>query len=693
MTNKLAYPGRIIFDHMPKTAGQAVNAWLMKELGSGCVTENLIGEHRDLIRSYGGSHSVISGHVHFLDPGLDPRYRYMTCLREPLDRALSWLFFVIKNHKQEQLPELWEAVHRFIGIDDEKLPSILKGHVNNPYVEHFSRILNTVSPSDEKKLSNALAAIELYDVWGLYEEMPAFLADASALIGIASPAAIERVNVTLSRPTVEHATPSLLNRLKDLNSLDIEFYRILRERWKNKPSDASNFSASSVTTWQPYNAAQAVKPVQKNEFSLPGFILISARREGGSKLTHGQLINLAVEFSLDFKVSDLSLVFHVLDKNASWVFGADINLLTAPLSQVLPGCHKFRYQFVADLPPGQYDIGFSFSDRNAGVKRELARYDKLLSFAVIASDNASAPGSVNLPTRFEYQQTSDSPVKLIENASGFIRVNGVLGTLQAGEFFNLPIQLGNTSNQPWVSTQYNPINFSYSWLDESGNVIVPGGDRTPLPVDRVLPLQTISSTMRVTAPLAAGRYTLLLVPVQEMQFWFNEKGFTPTAIELGIVMAGDLQYFPAADIRLLSKVGQRDGTDLVSTGKAGLLLYGPYAKLPAGRYVARFYGHCEADAKGGWVDACFGKGGTVLTKIELGDSFKPGVIAELPFEIAKPVDDLEVRLWMPAKATVRVESLSIEPYIEAKPSAVEALTSNPVAAKTEPKKPKKTKAH
>ena len=90
-----AYPGRLIFDHLPKTAGQAINAWLVAELGSGCVTPNLIGSHVDLIRKYGGLYSIISAHVHFDDgKGLDPRYQYMTLFREPalLHKAspLSW---------------------------------------------------------------------------------------------------------------------------------------------------------------------------------------------------------------------------------------------------------------------------------------------------------------------------------------------------------------------------------------------------------------------------------------------------------------------------------------------------------------------------------------------------------------------------------------------------------------------------
>ena len=94
MTNKVndlkkrVFPGRIIFDHLPKTAGMSINNWLFESLGE-VVIPNLIGQHSDLIRDYGGLYSVISGHIHFAaKEGLDPRYQYITCVRDPVERIV-----------------------------------------------------------------------------------------------------------------------------------------------------------------------------------------------------------------------------------------------------------------------------------------------------------------------------------------------------------------------------------------------------------------------------------------------------------------------------------------------------------------------------------------------------------------------------------------------------------------------------
>jgi len=85
-----AYPGRIIFDHIPKTAGMAVNSWLQRVLGQGCVSPNSICEHWEAIGKYGGILSIISAHIFFHDgDALDPRYDYVTILREPIDREIT----------------------------------------------------------------------------------------------------------------------------------------------------------------------------------------------------------------------------------------------------------------------------------------------------------------------------------------------------------------------------------------------------------------------------------------------------------------------------------------------------------------------------------------------------------------------------------------------------------------------------
>lgn len=246
------FSGRVIFDHLPKTAGQAVNAWLVSQLGCGCVSSNLIGVQREIIHQYGGIFPIISGHIHFDGDELNPLYLYLTCLREPLDRAISYIFFVIKNHTASQLGFHFEDVSRFIESDGIDLSNNLEGYLSNPYVSHFVQAGDSVALSEDTRLRKAMDVIQQYDVVGLYEEMPKFLASIAGLLGLSAPSPLPKVNVTKARPTIDQISPGLRQRLLKLNLLDLELYQWLRSHLKQKQA-ASKVILPAISNWIPYN--------------------------------------------------------------------------------------------------------------------------------------------------------------------------------------------------------------------------------------------------------------------------------------------------------------------------------------------------------------------------------------------------------------------------------------------------------
>lgn len=652
MGSPQVFAGRIIFDHLPKTAGQAVNAWLTKNLGNGCVTPNLIGRHRELIRRYGGEYSIISAHVGFQGNGLDPRYRYMTCFREPLDRAISWLFYVSANHEHKKC----EQAARFVASQGEEYNLELCNNISNIYVKHFADVTSIAPRRAEQRLSDALSVIEQYDVWGLFEEMPAFLADVATLLGLPAPGQIERVNLTPSRPTIDMISPLLRKNLEALNALDLESYRILRECWQQ-----GRIQRPTIEPPESLPRVQYTAQVSDWAFAEPEFTLLSVALEGGDTFSRGQVLRFELEFSVGEVVADLVIGVHVFDEDGRTAFGTNTTMLERPLLQVGRGTHVTRYYLVADLPEGQYTAGFAFIECCAEGNRELAWYDKLVTFRVSAQRLTQSVGYVSLPVEFDCHQTSDDVVSLVENAAGTLVADVMLGDVAVGEALDLPVRLENASVQTWVSLGFHPINISYHWLDMLGNPVVFDGERTPLPVREIRPGQTLSARMRVVAPSVPGQYRLVLVPVQEMSCWFDERGFTPGVLEVDVVTEGAALRYPGADVRLFSQAGRREGAAMVSMGQEGFLLFGPYVQMPAGQYIARLEGYCESSAVGVWMDVVRDKGSQVLARQEASEGANAGWIAELPFELAEQVSDLEVRVWVTAGACVRIEALRIEP--------------------------------
>lgn len=386
------FSGRVIFDHLPKTAGSAISAWLTKELGSGSVAFGTAGGlHSNLIRQYGGMFPVISAHMDFERRGLDPRYQYITILREPLDRSLSWFFFVHNNHDQYQLPGLWEAVERFLASEGQDIDPCLLGHISNQNVEHFSRALSSTPIERETRIADAISAIEQYDVWGLYEEMPAFLVEVAAMFRLPPPLQIEAVNVTKFRPAVKEVSPLLVEKLKELNDLDIEFYRLMKERWEKKRSEIAPVDLPKSSPWMPYN------PVRGRRFATSEILVLSTTLEGGNDFFIGDNLSFAVEFSLTRTVNDLMVGIALLDEYGRCALGTNTSMLGTPLLQVEEGAHAVSFRLPTNLPTGQYTASFAFVERRKDGEHEMAWYDDIVMFRVSSPRHTTNVGYVSLP--------------------------------------------------------------------------------------------------------------------------------------------------------------------------------------------------------------------------------------------------------------------------------------------------------
>lgn len=664
--NRTAFDGRVIFDHLPKTAGQAVNAWLVKSLGNGCVTPNLIGDHRDLIRRYGGDYSVISAHVHFAGSCLDPRYSYMTCFREPLDRAVSWLFFVLKNHDQSQLENFWDMADRFFVSNGQDLDEGFRSSISNCYVEHFVATSSSEIVGDEAKVAYALQVVENYDVWGLYEQMPEFLADVAALIGLPAPQTLERVNVTKERLGVSQINDQLRARLEALNSLDLQFYAELKRRYDQKMSSRTMGNTHGVSNWVPYEPVSLFD----REFLGTGVELIAFNSSIQDVVKKGEIVSVQIDLSLPDFVNELEIGIHVFDSEKRWAFGVNSSMLSKVMRNHPAGVHRFSYYFVADMPDGDYTVGFAAAEKAGGQPKELAWFDRLADLRVKSNRLSPGVGYLDIPVDFSAQPLSETPAVALVNTKGMLFPKAMLGACVASQSFRCVVDVLNDSDQAWSGLWRHPIYLSYRWLDAQGNVVVADGARTPLPKTQILPGESVLVEVSVIAPENPGEYRLMVLPVQEHVCWFDEHGFTPLFLDVSVKKPGEAISFADAYCAFYSQVGRRSLNALVSTGVAGCLFHGPYLVYPVGNYRAKVFGLSEVGANA-WVDVVADGGGVTLARKQLVDRNNGECIAEICFSLEQQINDLEIRLWVEALDRVSVDRVSIEPIDSAalKPEA------------------------
>ncbi len=117
------------------------------------------------------------------------------------------------------------------------------------------------------------------------------------------------------------------------------------------------------------------------------------------------------------------------------------------------------------------------------------------------------------------------------------------------------------------------------------------------------------------------------------------------------------------DLEVLPKqVGVVQTGELISTGQAGLLAYGPYLPLVAGDYHLIVHGTASKAATA-WVDMVGNKGTIEYLRIPISTvpEGSPGVIAEGWIRIAVPVNDIEVRIYVGANDVVRISGYELIP--------------------------------
>jgi glycosyltransferase involved in cell wall biosynthesis len=125
----------------------------------------------------------------------------------------------------------------------------------------------------------------------------------------------------------------------------------------------------------------------------------------------------------------------------------------------------------------------------------------------------------------------------------------------------------------------------------------------------------------------------------------------------------DVRRFWGSDICLSTQVGQRTWRDILTTGQAGFLIYGPYIPLAAGQYRVVIRGAVgEKGVAGAYLDVAADKGNLILGQSALDASDEDRCLVSLQISLDAPCTDLEVRVWVSGESNLQVSMIEISPW-------------------------------
>ncbi len=127
-------------------------------------------------------------------------------------------------------------------------------------------------------------------------------------------------------------------------------------------------------------------------------------------------------------------------------------------------------------------------------------------------------------------------------------------------------------------------------------------------------------------------------------------------------LPNNIYRFLGENSRLKTQVGKRDGIDIICTGQAGYLIFGPYISLKAGQYQIVIRGALgEKGLAGAHMDVVTDKDTVKLGQSVLHKPDENGDLVKLKISLDKPCTELEVRVWVSEQTDLQVSMIEIAP--------------------------------
>ena len=232
---------RLYFLHIPKCAGTAVGHMLAQQFAVGEVMHVASAEYRGIPSGYANpgievadrdeikpSHKLVIGHFSFGIHGDDQVARYVTVLRDPVERALSHYGQFQRNathgrYHGTNLPtvnSVWEWLDVFPGMAFNLQTRLMRGKYDHS-IDPFR--YRDAEPMTRTDVDVAKANLAKFTVVGVYERLGTFLRGLEAAFGW-NGLVLGHEHAGHPRPRRWELSPKTVLRIEECNAMDYEWY-------------------------------------------------------------------------------------------------------------------------------------------------------------------------------------------------------------------------------------------------------------------------------------------------------------------------------------------------------------------------------------------------------------------------------------------------------------------------------------
>ena len=252
----------VLFMHIPKTGGTTFSDLLAQNYAPTEVLTLDGASHRAEIERFAemnetkrATYRLIQGHLHFGFHQFVPGESiYLTCLREPVARAVSFYAYA-RNQPDHYL-------HPLFVKDRLDLKGLLERKATPELFNHQTRMVagsprDRQAPVGRAELEIAKQNLTSHFLFvGLTEEFDAGLMLMSRMFGWTMPLYVKR-NVTEAKIKIDSLDAETHAMLREANALDLELHRFALELFEARRRAAGAGFESELKRFQELNAAAA----------------------------------------------------------------------------------------------------------------------------------------------------------------------------------------------------------------------------------------------------------------------------------------------------------------------------------------------------------------------------------------------------------------------------------------------------